>query len=71
MLKNDSMDSTGSSDASACTTQPLDAIMVAPEQQGDDQPLLLDSISFASSSETPQVNIEASIVVERSDVAQC
>lgn len=53
LMKNDSMDSNGSSsdDASACTTQPLDAIMLAPPlsstsagaaaiDHGDDQPLL-------------------------------
>lgn len=91
LMKNDSMDSNGSSsdDASACTTQPLDAIMLAPPlsstsagaaaiDHGDDQPLLLDAISFSSSSSSKdlkspqvQVNIEASIIVENSDVAKC
>lgn len=86
MMKNDSLDSNGSSsdDASACTTQPLDAIMLAPPstscaavEQADDQPLLLDAISFSSASskdlKSPQVqvNIEASIIVENSDVAKC
>ena len=89
LVKNDSVDSNGTSDnSSACTTHPLDAIMIAPPEpvastsgrkfvQAEDQTHLLDSVSFSSSNLSsskdpiPHVNIEASIIVENSDIAKC
>lgn len=67
LTKNDSLDSNGSESTetgSACTTQPLDAIMLAPKTscnsnntttatiESDDRQHLLDSLSFSSSNST-------------------
>ena len=90
LLKNDSMESNGTTSddvtsASACTTQPLDAIIAVAEAacpeatttaSTNDEALLLDAISFASSGckdVTPQVSIEAIVTMSESatDIAKC
>ena len=92
LLKNDSMESNGTTSddvtsASACTTQPLDAIIAVAEAaaascpeattaSANDEALLLDAISFASSGckdVTPQVSIEAIVTMSESatDIAKC
>ena len=75
LSKNASVDSNGttSDDISACTTQPMDA--VGGSSSGE-EPLLLDAISFSSSShENSLVNTEAVVAsntfVTTADVTKC
>ena len=76
LSKNASVDSNGttSDDISACTTQPMDA--VGGGSSSGEEPLLLDAISFSSSShENSLVNTEAVVastqIVTTADVTKC
>ena len=79
LSKNASVDSNGttSDDISACTTQPMEAVGGrAGGSSSGEEPLLLDAISFSSSShENSLVNTEAVVAsntfVTTADVTKC